>query len=77
MPVFRRDTYQHTYADYLTWSATHGDEVVNGTAYVREPPSEGFTRTWVGMMLCIRRWRRERWAEVANEALAMQVLACG
>jgi len=39
MPVFQRDTHQHTYADYLTWSGTYGDELVNGTAYVREPPS--------------------------------------
>jgi Uma2 family endonuclease len=35
----QRDTSYHTYADYLTWSATYGDEVVDGTAYVREPPS--------------------------------------
>jgi Uma2 family endonuclease len=39
MTVFRRDTHHHTYADYLTWSRSHGDELVNGTAYVREPPS--------------------------------------
>ncbi|HEY6925687.1 MAG TPA: Uma2 family endonuclease [Steroidobacteraceae bacterium] len=39
MAVFQRDTLSHTYADYLTWSATYGDELVNGTAYVREPPS--------------------------------------
>jgi len=29
----------HTYADYLTWSRTYGDELVDGTAYIREPPS--------------------------------------
>lgn len=39
MPVFKRDTHHHTYADYLVWSRTYGDELVNGTAYVREPPS--------------------------------------
>lgn len=29
----------HTYADYLVWSATSGNEVIDGIAYVREPPS--------------------------------------
>ena len=35
----QRDTNYHTYADYVRWSDTYGDEVVNGTGYVREPPS--------------------------------------
>jgi Uma2 family endonuclease len=35
----QRDTQHHTYADYLTWSATYGDEVIDGIAYVREPPA--------------------------------------
>ena len=39
MTVLKRDTDYHTYADYLTWSASYGDEVIDGTAYVREPPS--------------------------------------
>lgn len=39
MAVLKRDAYYHTYADYLTWSNTYGDELINGTAYVREPPS--------------------------------------
>ena len=39
MTVFKRDTLHHTYADYLVWSRTYGDELVDGTAYVREPPS--------------------------------------
>jgi Uma2 family endonuclease len=39
MTVFKRDAHHHTYADYLTWSRSYGDELVNGTAYVREPPS--------------------------------------
>ena len=38
MKLRKRDTHYHTYADYLTWSASHGDELINGTAYVREPP---------------------------------------
>jgi Uma2 family endonuclease len=39
MTVHKRDTHYHTYADYLAWSRSHGDELINGTAYVREPPS--------------------------------------
>jgi Uma2 family endonuclease len=39
MAVLKRDADYHTYADYLVWSRTYGDELVNGTAYVREPPS--------------------------------------
>jgi Uma2 family endonuclease len=39
MTVFKRDTQKHTYSDYLVWSRTYGDELVDGTAYVREPPS--------------------------------------
>ena len=38
MTVTKRDTHYHTYGDYLTWSRSHGDELINGTAYVREPP---------------------------------------
>ena len=39
MTVLKRDSHYHTYADYLTWSRTYGDELIDGTAYVREPPS--------------------------------------
>jgi Uma2 family endonuclease len=39
MTVSKRDTKYHTYGDYLVWSRTYGDELVDGTAYVREPPS--------------------------------------
>jgi Uma2 family endonuclease len=35
----QRDTEYHTYADYLIWSATYGNEVLDGIAYVRDPPS--------------------------------------
>src|ERR1700722_2889062 len=53
MTVFKRDTLHHTYADYLVWSRDYGDELVDGTAYVREPPSP--TRVHqeiVGEVLC-------------------------
>ena len=39
MPYNRRDTQNHTYADYLVWSAEYGNELIDGVAYVREPPS--------------------------------------
>jgi Uma2 family endonuclease len=32
-------TAGHTYADYLIWSGNHGDELIDGVAYIREPPS--------------------------------------
>ncbi len=47
MTVLKRDTHHHTYADYLTWSRTYGDELIDGTAYVREPPSP----TWSHQMI--------------------------
>lgn len=37
MPVLKRDGQRHTYADYVLWSNTYGDELIDGTAYVREP----------------------------------------
>lgn len=35
----QRDIQHHTYADYLVWSADSGNEVIDGIAYIREPPS--------------------------------------
>lgn len=43
MAVLKRDADQHTYADYLIWSNTYGDELIDGTAYVREPPSPSWS----------------------------------
>lgn len=40
MPFMRqRDMQHHTYADYLIWSSASGNEVIDGIAYVRDPPS--------------------------------------
>ena len=39
MSTHRRDSQQHTYADYLTWSGCHGEELIDGVAYIREPPA--------------------------------------
>ena len=52
MPVLQRDTHHHTYADYLTWSATYGDELINGTAYVREPPAPSPSHQAIVVELC-------------------------
>jgi Uma2 family endonuclease len=35
----QRDLQHHTYADYLVWSANSGDELIDGVAYIREPPA--------------------------------------
>jgi Uma2 family endonuclease len=43
MTVLKRDTHYHTYADYLTWSGSYGDELIDGTAYVREPPAPSWS----------------------------------
>jgi Uma2 family endonuclease len=39
MTLPRRDTLHHTYADYLTWPDGQRDELINGVAYIREPPA--------------------------------------
>ena len=39
MTLPRRDAQYHTYGDYLIWSRNSGDELIDGTAYVKEPPS--------------------------------------
>ena len=51
MPVLKRDTHYHTYADYLTWSRTYGDELIDGTAYVREPPSPSYSHQTIAFEL--------------------------
>jgi Uma2 family endonuclease len=42
MAYIRRDTQRHTYGDYLTWSAEYGNELIDGVAYVREPPAPSY-----------------------------------
>jgi hypothetical protein len=49
MPVIQRDTQRHTYGDSLEWSRDYGDEVIDGVAYVREPPSP----TWAHQELVV------------------------
>lgn len=47
MAVIKRDDHYHTYADYLVWSNTYGNELIDGTAYVREPPSSSPSHQWI------------------------------
>lgn len=42
----------HTYADYLVWSATSGNELIDGVAYVREPPSPSRLHQEIVVELC-------------------------
>ncbi len=39
MALRLRDTKHHTYAEYLTWSDEESYELIDGIAYVREPPA--------------------------------------
>jgi Uma2 family endonuclease len=39
MALTQRDTLHHTYGEYLTWSDNCREELIDGIAYVREPPA--------------------------------------
>ena len=52
MSVSKRDARHHTYADYLVWSNTYGDELIDGTAYVREPPAPSRSHQKMIVELC-------------------------
>ena len=39
MALPRRDTLQHTYAEYLTWPDGERHELIDGIAYIKEPPA--------------------------------------
>ena len=48
----RPDIQHHSYADYLTWSASYGDELIDGIAYIREPPAPSRLHQKVVVELC-------------------------
>ena len=48
----QRDIQHHTYADYLMWPANSGKEVIDGVAYVREPPSPSRQHQEIVVELC-------------------------
>src|SRR5690242_10963697 len=52
MTVLKRGADRHTYADYLAWSNTYGDELIDGTAYVREPPAPSRSHQTIVVELC-------------------------
>ena len=39
MAITRRDAQHHTYGEYLTWPEGNYAELIDGTAYIREPPA--------------------------------------
>jgi len=39
MALPQRDTQHHTYGEYLTWSDARREELIDGIAYIREPPA--------------------------------------
>lgn len=39
MALSRRDALHHTYTEYLTWSDDEREELIDGIAYVKEPPA--------------------------------------
>ncbi len=58
MTLRKLDTKQpYTYGDYLTWPEGQYGELINGTAYVSEPPAPS-------------RWHQEVVAELCGQALA-------
>jgi Uma2 family endonuclease len=52
MTVLKCDTRHHTYTDYLTWSDNCGNELINGTAYIREPPAPSPSHQEIVVELC-------------------------
>lgn len=39
MALTQRDAKRHTYGEYLTWSDDNREELIDGIAYIREPPA--------------------------------------
>jgi len=56
MTVTQRDAQYHNYGDYLKWSRDHGDEVIDGVAYVREPPSPSYDHQQLVVALSAELW---------------------
>jgi hypothetical protein len=51
MTLRRRDTQHHIYGDYITWSADYGNELINVTAYIREPPAPSRAHQEIGVSI--------------------------
>jgi hypothetical protein len=52
MAPLKRDAHHYTYADYLRWSGSSGEELIDGTAYVREPPAPSPSHQGIVVGLC-------------------------
>ena len=52
MVIVKRDGRLYTYSDYLRWSGTSGEELIDGTHYVREPPSPSPSHQEMVVELC-------------------------
>ena len=52
MALLKRDSHHYTYADYIRWSGTYGEELIDGTAYVREPPAPSPSHQGIVVGLC-------------------------
>ena len=51
MTLLKRDKPYQTYADYLTGLPHYGDEMIDGTAYVREPPGPSWAHQGIAFQL--------------------------
>jgi Uma2 family endonuclease len=52
MTLLKRDAQHFTYADYFRWSAGSGEELIDGVAYVREPPAPTPSHQGIVVGLC-------------------------
>jgi Uma2 family endonuclease len=52
MGLLKRDSHHYTYADYLRCSGSYGEELIDGTAYVREPPAPSPSHQGIVVGLC-------------------------
>jgi Uma2 family endonuclease len=65
MALPRRDAYHHTYSDYFSWRDERRYELIDGVAYVKEPPAPtrihqelvGALHLQIGLALEGTRWR--------------------
>jgi Uma2 family endonuclease len=48
------DTQPYTYGDYLTWPEGQNGELINGSAYVREPPAPSRSHQEIVAELCVQ-----------------------
>jgi len=47
MTLIKSGTHHHTYADYLQWPDSQSGELIDGVAYVREPPAPTPPHQWI------------------------------